>query len=131
MKNLVALVVDPSFGAKLGTLEPGIPIWIVESDINCNYRLELRSSDRAANLCRSVTWFKSRHGEGSLALSLRMIPSLDDHYNEYSQRTPYSELHIYGLDSELGLTAALSDLGFISSSLLADTVILRKARAQR
>ena len=106
----VALVLDTLFGERINVLNEEMPIWVIESPSNLMAVKKIREVHAGAE--HTITTFPARQGESLEAVCERIVPSLDQHFDEHAQAVPYNELQVIGVSvCNISLRPFL-DLGF-------------------
>lgn len=120
MSKKVVLVLDMNFGEKILSFAKSMPVWVVESAEN------QVAIDHARHNGITVTTFKLRDGELVEKACARIIQSLDDHYNEFSQEQGYSELECIGITLAKVSLRPFIELGFDTFSVTAFGFLAKK-----
>ena len=102
----VAVVADPSFGARVSTLDSDNHIWIRASPVN----QPLVASLRDAGI--SVTTFRVGPEVSAEDAVLGVLPDVDLHHGLHSQDPAWESLCVFGAKPTDVLRSVLSDLGF-------------------
>jgi hypothetical protein len=84
-----------------------VPVWIADTQANAQIKAGLASD------AEQVTWFPLGEGESLDQAAARIAVSLDDHYNESSQRPGYDTLVVHGVNVAAMPLDTLKDLGFV------------------
>ncbi|MCL2644230.1 MAG: hypothetical protein FWD51_02095 [Betaproteobacteria bacterium] len=92
----VALVLQPDFGERLIQLVELMPVWIIESSQN-RVAVEKIRNTKLLRSAIPITTFQAKEGELLKTVCERIVLSLEDHYNEYSQIPSYNELKVIGI----------------------------------
>lgn len=105
--DVVGLVLDPEFGARVSDLAQQMPVWALSSAVN----------DRAIEAARlaggRVTKLLTRAGESSGDLLRRAMCAVDEHHGDESGGVAYRCLLVYGAGG-IPSGELLADLGFTS-----------------
>lgn len=105
--NRVALVLDIDFTKKIAPLAEIMPIWIIDTPQNRIAVEKIRNAVSSRSV-EPITMFQSKPGESTEQSCERIVQSLDEHHNEYSQTPGYTELMIIGASlSKISLTPFL------------------------
>ena len=124
----VTLVLDPAFGDGLIPMQELMPVWIVDSPQNQSVVEKIRNT-QSSNGVKIITTFPTRERESLGMVCERIVQSLDDHHNEYSQTPGYSELRVIGVSlGDVSLKPFL-ELNFDQFVQTATGFIARKSQA--
>lgn len=121
----VALILDTEFGKEGTDICKQMPVWIITSELNRPIIDVIRNSMESVD----VTTFTAKDGETRATTCERIVASLDDHFNEYSQTPGYHELNVIGVPLEEVDTVHLKTLGFIEFISTRSGFITRKRAA--
>lgn len=106
----VALVLDKEFGGHCLDLQKSMPVWIVDSPQNQLFVDRIRLNRPAEDA--AVTVFQIRENELLSSVCERIVQSVDDHHNEFSQTPGYSELDVFGVSLADVSLRPFMELGF-------------------
>ncbi len=109
MSKVVALVLDPGFGEKVGPLAQTMPVWIVSSPINDLAVRTLRSKFKE----QDITTLFMRPDEQYSDILSRALYAIDEHHGPVSQLVPYDTVEAYGA-KDIPSPELASELGFRS-----------------
>lgn len=125
-KNIrVALVLDSAYGAEIISLCKAMPAWVIESPQNLAVIEKLRSATEEG-MASTVTTFPKRDDESLGAVCQRIVQSLDQHHDEYSQSPAYNELDVIGVSLGDISLAPFLDLGFSEFLQTSNGFVARK-----
>lgn len=97
MKNSqVALVLERDFGEELISLSEHMPVWIIDSLQNRPVVEKIRNT-KSSGAAEIITTFQAGDLESLEMACERIVQSLDEHHNDYSQTPGYSELMVIGV----------------------------------
>ena len=102
----VLLVLDTEFGARALELANGNPVWAVSSPAN------LAAAETARHVGLSFTVLKV-NGASPEDWLVNHIDSVDQHHNEFSQRSAYSLLRVVGASLSPRVQSCLQEFGFV------------------
>ena len=108
MSRLVMLILRSDSQMLVRRIAREVPVWI--ADTPANAEIKASSAGHAELL---LTWFPLKVGESLEHAASRIVVSLDDHYNEFSQQPGYDTLIVQGIDVSAMQMNSLKDLGFI------------------
>ncbi|HEY0765018.1 MAG TPA: hypothetical protein VGD61_21750 [Pyrinomonadaceae bacterium] len=100
MSHEVYLVLDPQFADDLWSLSRGAHVWIIKTAENEAAARAVwdRETERHSPL-RGVTIFDSS-GEAYDDF-YRILPTIEDHHDEYSAPEPWNAIHVIGLSGNI------------------------------
>ena len=107
----VVVVVDRSFGEKLVSLPPGVPVWIVDTPTNTPVARRLRKERPANSHLNGITTYNDVDVSPEESL-LNQLPDIDLHHGPYSTKRPYTQLEVIGTPLSDKLKIILADYGF-------------------
>jgi hypothetical protein len=108
----VYAVVDRRFGEKLAALPLGVPVWIVDTDINKPVIQRLWKERGTADHRTEITAFKNS-GESSVEESLiSQLEDIDLHHGVYSASPAYTILEVLGTPPSERIKSELCKFGF-------------------
>ena len=110
-KYSVILVVDRAFGAYLQELPKGIPIWMVDTEINAPV-IQKYWKEKNKDYFVGLTSFRDKPEFTPDALAASMIETIDLHHGEDAHDPPFSQLTVIGALPTVLLREALEDFGF-------------------
>ncbi len=125
----VGLILKQDFGENIVHFAERMPVWVIESEQNNVVidRLRKANMDGAEF---SITTFPARERESKEKCCERIVGSLDDHHNDFSQTPGYTELVVIGVFMNevsqqpflsLGFNRFLpTDAGFVAKKLRSD-----------
>ena len=87
-----------------------MPVWIADSPNHA----PLKNFLKAAPFALPVTWFPLKEEESLEAAVVRIVFSLDDHYNGSAQKDGYKFLLVFGARFEASMAVDLEELDFRS-----------------
>jgi len=102
----ILLVLDTAFGDHALEYSKDCPIWAVSSPAN------LLAADHARKNGRSFTVLTVK-GDTPEVWLMNHIDSVDQHYNEFSQRPGYSVLRVVGVSLSPQVQSYLGEFGFV------------------
>jgi hypothetical protein len=105
----VGIVVDPTFGERIHTLAPKMPLWIVDTPIN---RAAAESHWRQQPE-DSVTTFKVNPGASPEDWCAGVLGTVIEHHGDYSHDPPVSSLEIIGAQPVGSLVATFAGMAFL------------------
>ena len=108
----VSVVVDREFGERLAALEPGVPVWILDTPVNRGVAQRLWKESTEPNHLTGVTTFKTCDSLSPEEILLSELDTIDLHHGSYSAETPYTILEVLGVPLSDKIRAALSEYGF-------------------
>jgi len=108
---IVAVVLDPNFGDRLGDLSAGMPVWIVDTPVNRAAAEAIWASRPALTQFDGVTTFRIDRGSAPEVWLAGVLPDVDLHHGEYSHVPPYAGIEVFGAGVTLVVREALGQLG--------------------
>jgi hypothetical protein len=109
MSEIVYLILGQPNKAALLKFVPNTPVWLEEclvSNLEIAWPLNFSEFD--------LTTFPRRVNESDSELVGRIIYSLDQHFDEFSQTTPYTEVSVLGVSlGELKFNENFERVGFV------------------
>jgi hypothetical protein len=110
----VLVVVDRGFGERLANLPPGVPTWVVDSEVNTPVAHRLWKERPEHNHLTGVTTFKGSADLSPEDLLLDELDTIDLHHGPYSANPPYTRIEIFGVSLTDSIKNALAEYGFDS-----------------
>ena len=110
MAHTVALVLSADSIALFERLARDIPVWVADTPEHLSFKDTLRQGEERPR----VTWFPLREGEELERAAIRIIFSLDQHYDELSQEIGYEALWVVGVPCKPTYLTEIEQLGFVS-----------------
>jgi hypothetical protein len=107
--DVVYVVVDPAFGARLSGLPRGVPVWIVDTPTNRRAVEAHRKAHAEPNHFTGMTTFKPG-GDTPAECVLAILRTVDEHHPHWR------ELRIIGAAADDGAVGGLRDFGVTSVS---------------
>ena len=104
------MVLVPVSIADLQAMPSGSSAWVASTP-------EMQGTVKAARACGLAVTELFPRGEHPVQWFLNHLDSLDQHHNESSQRPPYSELLVFGLEPTPEVDAWLRGFGFGAATL--------------
>jgi hypothetical protein len=120
----VTLVLDLTFGEKLIEVGQVMPVWIIDSSENRPVVEQLRKN--AHDLSQSITLFAAKKDEPIETACDRIVQSLDEHHNDFSQTPGYSWLRVIGVSLEEVNLKSFLDLNFDHFCLTSNGFLAKK-----
>jgi hypothetical protein len=108
----VTLIVDRFYGDKLGDLQVGKPVWIVDSTVNYPVIRDLWKQRGTLTHLTGITSFNDVPDNSPEDLAISMLDTIEEHHGFYSHKPPWNVLRIIGAEKTEPLVAALNTLGF-------------------
>ena len=115
MTHVVAIVVDPQFGDRLGELLNRMPVWIADTHTNRAAAARARASrsqpghDISHTAIGALTTFTINPDARPDSWCLGVLDTVAGHHDRYSHSPGYSALEIYGAAPTQELLAALAE----------------------
>ena len=103
--STVAMVLVPVASADLRAVPLGSAAWVASTP-------EMQSTVSAARAAGLAVTELFPRGKQPVQWLLNHLDSLDQHYNELSQKPPYSELLVFGVSPTPEVDAWLREFGF-------------------
>jgi hypothetical protein len=113
---VVAVVLDPTFGDRLGALAEDMPVWVADTPTNRAVAEQIWH-DHKGGLRADVTTFRVSQHEAPEDWCKSIIGTVVEHHGEYSHNPPVSVLQIIGAKPTEPLRDALAEYGFTSIDL--------------
>jgi hypothetical protein len=111
---IVALVVDPEYGERLGALALDMPGWIADTPTNRS-AAEVLWRDAPIEIShtvrRAITTFRVQANEPPEMWAVSVLGDIDLPHGEYSHTPPYSALEVIGAEATGDLREALKEYG--------------------
>jgi hypothetical protein len=92
----VYIVVDREFGEKLAELEPGVPVWIVDTPTNKPVVQRLRKEHSYNSHLNGITTFDDLKSCAPEDILLAELDVIDLHHGSCSADPPYTVLEVVG-----------------------------------
>ena len=108
MAATVALIMNMQNELLFDGLARSMPVWVADTPANAPLKSRLVGERKSL----SITWFPLRESETLTAAAIRILNSLDDHFDEQAQPVGYLTLICFGALYEASLSADLAHLGF-------------------
>jgi len=105
------VVVDREYGEKLAALEPGIPVWIVDTPINKPVAQRLWKERPGADYRSGITTFTTTEQSSPEDILIGELDTIDLHHGLYSADPPYTVLKVNGTPPSDRIRAELSAYG--------------------
>jgi len=108
----VYVVVDREFGEKLGGIEQGAPVWVV--DTPANKAVVQRSWNEHPNEdhLTGITTFNDLSSLSPEQMLLGKLDAIELHHGSYSADPPYSVIEVFGTQLTANAKKVLSEYGF-------------------
>jgi hypothetical protein len=94
----VYVVVDREFGERLGTLTPGVPVWIVDTPTNRVVAQRLWKERPTDSHLTGITTFGELNSSPPEELLISELPAIDLHHGSHSGDPAYTLLEVSGTD---------------------------------
>jgi hypothetical protein len=111
----VGIVVDPTFGLRLGDLARRFHVWVVDAGDNAPVIRQLWNGERANTpgdpLGSGVTAFTVNDAESAEATCARVAGDVDEHHGEFGHHPPWSEIEVFGTELSPALQVVFQSLG--------------------
>jgi|SRR5271155_4962548 len=108
----VYLVVDLEFGEKLAELEPGVPVWIVDTPTNKPVAQRLWKERPHESHLSGITTFDDFGSSTPEDILLSQLDVIDLHHGIYSAKPPYAVLEVVGTQPSARAKNEMSEYGF-------------------
>jgi hypothetical protein len=108
----VYVVVDREFGERLGTLAPGVPVWIVDTPANKVVAQRLWKGHPTDSHLRGITTFGVLNSSPPGDLLISQLPAIDLHHGCHSADPAYTLLEVLGTPLSERIKGELSEYGF-------------------
>jgi hypothetical protein len=108
----VCIVVERDFGERLAELEPGVPVWIVDTPSNATVARRLRTEGNQESHLSGITTFNDSHSSSPEDLLVSELDTIDLHHGSYSANPPYTVLEVLGVQLSERIRTGLSEYGF-------------------
>ena len=112
LPHKVYVVVDRNFGERLGSLEKGVPVWIVDTPRNKPVAQRLWKQSQSADHLTGVTTFDDINSTSPEELFLAELDTIDLHHGSYSATPPYTILEVVGAPLRKNIESTLGTYGF-------------------
>jgi hypothetical protein len=110
--NKVYVVVDREFGERLAAIEPGAPVWIVNTPTNKAVAQRLWKERPQDNHLTGITTFDSNDSSSPDDILLGELNTIDLHHGSYSADPPYTLLEVIGTPLSATIENEMSAYGF-------------------
>jgi len=122
--ELVALVVDASFGSRVVKLSECAHVWLIDSQQNREVCDDLAATNGPEPYSkeRGITIFSATSGEAASKSATRLVETVIDHHPEISS------LRVYGSELTEELRSELRNFGFVNVAKKSDYIDCRLAR---
>ena len=108
----VYVVVDRDFGENLTAIDPGVPVWIVDTPVNRAVAERLRKQRPHENHLTGITTFRDWNSSTPEDLFVSELDMIDLHHGSHSSDPPHTVVEVVGTALSEGIRAALSEYGF-------------------
>jgi hypothetical protein len=108
----VYVVVDREFGEQLADLDPGVPVWIVDTVTNKAVVHRLWGERSNSGHLTGITIFHDGESSSPEDLLLGELETIDLHHGSYSASPPYTVLEVVGTALNPKAKKKLSEYGF-------------------
>ena len=110
----VSIVLNRSYGPRLGELSKGRPIWVVDSPGNRHCAQQLWSEFPTRNHLDGITLFGSPEGRSPEQTLIDIMDTIDLHHGIYSADPPYTVIRVIGATPTSEVRQVLASYGFDS-----------------
>lgn len=110
--NKVYVIVDREFGEKLAALEPGAPVWIVDTPTNKPVAQRLWNERPDQSYLTGITTFDDVNSASPDDLFTAELDTIDLHHGSDSADPPYTVIEVIGTPLTAKAKNALSAYGF-------------------
>ena len=108
----VYVVVDREFGELLAAIEPGAPVWIVDTPTNKAVAKRLWTERPQENHSTGITTFDTDESSSPEDVLLDELDTIDLRHGAYSADPPYTVLEVIGAPLSATIETAMSAYGF-------------------
>ncbi len=118
--DTVALVVDPTFGARLEEIAARMPVWIVDTPTNRPIAERHWQECPGQSHVDGVTTFSVDPTRPREEWCIGELPAIDLHHGEYSANPPYRAIQVYGVEPTERIGTAFAEYGMTNITKTAD-----------
>jgi hypothetical protein len=123
-RYVVAIVVDPEFGERVGALLDRMPVWIADTETNRIAAARVRTSRLGSGgtvdhtESGALTTFKVDVERSPESWCLDILGTVAGHHDRYSHSPGYSALEVFGTAPSPRLLNVLAEYGLTEITLL-------------
>lgn len=108
----VIVIVVPDFGERLREIEPGVPVWIIDTPTNKRVVQQLWRERSTQSHLTGITSFKATAGSSAEEVLIGEMHTIDLHHGEYSANPPYTVIEAIGVELTEKIETELGEFGF-------------------
>src|SRR6266403_1434319 len=108
----VCVVVDREFGEKLAELEPGVPVWIVDTPTNKPVAQRFWNERPDEDHLTGITTFNDLNSLSPEEMLLGHLDTIELHHGSHSADPPYTVIEVFGSQLTANAKNVLSEYGF-------------------